>query len=69
MRLEAEFEGWGGAWAPEFGSAGNAELVAKAVERLEDAGADIVVLRPTADEPDLDGFLRFVAHEVRPLVP
>jgi hypothetical protein len=39
------------------------------VLRLVDAGADTVVLEPTGDEPDPEGFLRFVAEEVRPLVP
>jgi hypothetical protein len=39
------------------------------VQRLADAGADTVVLQPTADEPDPEGFVRFAAEEVRPLVP
>lgn len=54
---------------PEHGVAGDADAVAKAVQRLADAGADTVILQPTADEPDPEGFLRFVAGEVRPLVP
>jgi hypothetical protein len=64
-----KLEGWGDASTPEFGVAGNADVVAKAVERLADAGADTVVLQPTADEPDLEGFLRFVAHESPPTRP
>jgi hypothetical protein len=28
-----------------------------------------VVLQPTPDDPDPEGFVRFVATEVRPLVP
>jgi len=32
-------------------------------------GCRQVVLQPTADEPDPEGFVRFVAREVRPLVP
>ena len=32
------------------------------------AGAGTVVFQPTADEPDMVGFARFVAREVRPLV-
>jgi len=39
------------------------------VRRCADAGADTVVLQPTADDPDPEGFMRFVAREVRPLVP
>jgi len=33
------------------------------------AGATTVVLQPTADEPDPEGFVRFAAEQVRPLVP
>lgn len=33
------------------------------------AGADTVVLQPTVEDPDPEGFLRFDAEEVRPLVP
>ncbi|MEC3978698.1 LLM class flavin-dependent oxidoreductase [Amycolatopsis sp. H20-H5] len=52
-----------------LGVAGDADTVAKAVLRLVDAGAGTVVLQPTADEPDPEGFVRFVAEQVRPLVP
>jgi alkanesulfonate monooxygenase SsuD/methylene tetrahydromethanopterin reductase-like flavin-dependent oxidoreductase (luciferase family) len=47
---------------------GSAAEVADAVRRWADAGADTVVLQPTADDPDPEGFVRFVAGEVRPLV-
>lgn len=49
--------------------AGDAGAVAKAVERLAEAGADSVILQPTGDEPDPEGFVRRAAEEVRPLVP
>jgi alkanesulfonate monooxygenase SsuD/methylene tetrahydromethanopterin reductase-like flavin-dependent oxidoreductase (luciferase family) len=65
-RLRAEIEREGGA---EHGVAGGAGTVAKAVQQLAEAGADTVVLQPTGDEPDPEGFVRFVAEEVRPLVP
>jgi alkanesulfonate monooxygenase SsuD/methylene tetrahydromethanopterin reductase-like flavin-dependent oxidoreductase (luciferase family) len=52
------------AWA-----VGDARAVADAVRRWADAGADTVVLQPTDDDPDPQGFVRFVAAEVRPLVP
>ncbi|MFI2370674.1 LLM class flavin-dependent oxidoreductase [Streptomyces sp. NPDC018833] len=68
-RLRAELLGSPGESGPELGVAGDAGAVAKAVQRLADAGADTVVLQPTADEPDPEGFVRFVAEEVRPLVP
>ncbi|MFC0436731.1 LLM class flavin-dependent oxidoreductase [Kutzneria buriramensis] len=51
------------------GVAGDAETVAAAVRTLAAVGADTVVLQPTGDEPDPVGFVRFVADEVRPLVP
>ncbi|GLP68098.1 oxidoreductase [Streptomyces sp. TUS-ST3] len=68
-RLRAELTEEGLADVPDLGVAGDAEAVAKAVQRLADAGADTVVLQPTADEPDPEGFVRFTAREVRPLVP
>jgi alkanesulfonate monooxygenase SsuD/methylene tetrahydromethanopterin reductase-like flavin-dependent oxidoreductase (luciferase family) len=49
--------------------AGDASAVAAAVIRLAQAGADTVVLQPTSDEPDPEGFVRFVGEGVRPLVP
>ncbi|MER6919142.1 LLM class flavin-dependent oxidoreductase, partial [Streptomyces spiralis] len=48
---------------------GDAAAVAKAVRALAGAGADTVILQPTADEPDPEGFIRFTAEKVRPLVP
>jgi len=68
-RLHAELETEGVASVPDLGVAGDADAVAKAVQRLTEAGADTVILQPTADEPDPEGFIRFTAEEVRPLVP
>jgi alkanesulfonate monooxygenase SsuD/methylene tetrahydromethanopterin reductase-like flavin-dependent oxidoreductase (luciferase family) len=68
-RLRAELVAEGLESVPELGVAGDAGAVAKAVERLAEAGADTVILQPTGDEPDPEGFVRFVAEEVRPLVP
>ncbi|BAC70954.1 oxidoreductase [Streptomyces avermitilis] len=68
-RLRAEIEANGEDPAVEHGVAGDAAEVAKAVRRLADAGADTVILQPTADESDPEGFIRFAAGEVRPLVP
>jgi alkanesulfonate monooxygenase SsuD/methylene tetrahydromethanopterin reductase-like flavin-dependent oxidoreductase (luciferase family) len=59
-RLRAELLDEGLESVPELGVAGDAGAVAKAVQRLADAGADTVILQPTADEPDPEGFLRFV---------
>jgi alkanesulfonate monooxygenase SsuD/methylene tetrahydromethanopterin reductase-like flavin-dependent oxidoreductase (luciferase family) len=68
-RLRAEMEFWGHTDVPDLGVAGDAEAVAEGVARLVEAGADTVVLTPTGDEPDLSGYVRFVARELRPLVP
>ncbi|MEU9605370.1 LLM class flavin-dependent oxidoreductase [Streptomyces sp. NPDC048057] len=67
-RLRAELDRWD-VDPTGLGVAGDAAAVAEAVQRLAEAGADTVVLQPTADEPDPEGFLRFTAEEVRPLVP
>ncbi|QUW79858.1 LLM class flavin-dependent oxidoreductase [Streptomyces mirabilis] len=67
-RLRAEIEANGEDPLPEHGVAGDADAVAKAVQRLAEAGADTVVLQPTADEPDPEAFIRFAAREVRPLI-
>jgi alkanesulfonate monooxygenase SsuD/methylene tetrahydromethanopterin reductase-like flavin-dependent oxidoreductase (luciferase family) len=66
-RLAAERRSWD--LDLTLGVAGDAPTVAEAVRRWADAGADTVVLQPTADDPDPEGFVRFAATEVRPLVP
>lgn len=67
-RLAAEFRRWGFDPAADVGVAGDAHALADAVHRWGDAGADTVVLQPTADDPDPEGFVRFVADDVRRLV-
>ena len=67
-RLAAERHRNGYDPIPGAGIAGDAGEVAAAVQRWADAGADTVVLEPTGDDPDPEGFVRFVAEEVRPLV-
>ena len=66
-RLEAEQRSWGLDMTAEVGVAGDATAVAETVQRWADAGANTVVLQPTAD-PEPDDFVRFVANEVRPRV-
>ncbi|QIS72911.1 LLM class flavin-dependent oxidoreductase [Streptomyces sp. DSM 40868] len=67
-RLRAELAAQGLASVPDLGVAGDAKAVADAVRRLAEAGADTVVLQPTADEPDPEGFVRFAAEQVAPLI-
>ncbi|MEU3251927.1 LLM class flavin-dependent oxidoreductase [Streptomyces sp. NPDC006997] len=68
-RLRAELAAEGLADVPGPGVAGDAAAVAEVVRAFAAAGADTVVLQPTGDEPDPEGFVRFVAEDVRPLVP
>ncbi|MFI8302240.1 LLM class flavin-dependent oxidoreductase [Streptomyces sp. NPDC085927] len=63
-RLRAELIAEGVGSEPDLGVAGDAGAVAEAVHRLADAGADSVILQPTGDEPDPEGFVRFAAEEV-----
>ncbi len=64
-RLEGERRCLGYDSIPGTGVASAARTVAEAVQRWADAGADTVVLQPAADDPDPEGFVRFVAGEVR----
>ncbi|MEN3304959.1 MAG: hypothetical protein V7603_1161, partial [Micromonosporaceae bacterium] len=61
QRLEAERRMWGYESMADLVAAGDAAAVAGAVRRWADAGADTVVLQPTPDDPDPEGFVRFVA--------
>jgi alkanesulfonate monooxygenase SsuD/methylene tetrahydromethanopterin reductase-like flavin-dependent oxidoreductase (luciferase family) len=54
--------------AADLAVAGDAAEVAAAVRRWAGAGATTVLLQPTLDEPDPEGFLRFAAQQVRPLL-
>lgn len=67
-RLAEEYQRWGEDPAQDIGVAGDAEAVAAGVRRWAAAGADTVVLKPTADDPDPEGFVRFAGAEVRPLL-
>ncbi|GAA2549141.1 hypothetical protein GCM10010295_39870 [Streptomyces intermedius] len=67
-RLRAEKAATGHT-ADRLGVTGDARTLADAVVELAEAGATAVILQPTSDEPDPEGFVRFPAEQVRPLVP
>jgi alkanesulfonate monooxygenase SsuD/methylene tetrahydromethanopterin reductase-like flavin-dependent oxidoreductase (luciferase family) len=67
-RLAAECAAWGCPPDPDHVVAGDATAIAAGARRWAAAGADIVVLQPTPDEPDIEGFVRFAATEVAPLL-
>jgi alkanesulfonate monooxygenase SsuD/methylene tetrahydromethanopterin reductase-like flavin-dependent oxidoreductase (luciferase family) len=67
-RLMRQYQQWELGPDNGLGVAGDAHELARAVDEYTHAGADTVVFQPTADEPDMVGFARFVAREVRPLV-
>ncbi|WP_277207717.1 LLM class flavin-dependent oxidoreductase [Isoptericola croceus] len=67
-RLARELPLWGAATDRGIGAAGDAATIAAAVLALADAGATAVAIQPTADEPDLAGFVDFLGREVRPLL-
>ncbi len=67
-RLDREVPLWGKPAGQGIGAAGDAEEVAAGVRALAAAGATAVAIQPTADEPDVEGFVRFLGQEVRPLL-
>jgi alkanesulfonate monooxygenase SsuD/methylene tetrahydromethanopterin reductase-like flavin-dependent oxidoreductase (luciferase family) len=67
-RLEAERVRWGYESLRDIAVAGDAAAVAEAVRRWAAAGADAVILQPTPDDPDPEGFVRFAGAAVAPLL-
>ena len=66
-RVAAEAEHWPFEVGPDTAVAGDAAAVAAAVRRWADAGADTVLLQPTADADPAE-FARFAGDQVRPLL-
>lgn len=67
-RVDRELPMWGRQPNEGVGAAGDARTIADAVLALAGSGATAVAIQPTADEPDLDGFVRFLGNDVRPLL-
>lgn len=68
-QLEVERRRWRYESMADVGVGGDARAVADGIRRWVEAGADTVVLQPPVDDPDPERFVRFVAEQVRPLVP
>jgi alkanesulfonate monooxygenase SsuD/methylene tetrahydromethanopterin reductase-like flavin-dependent oxidoreductase (luciferase family) len=66
-RIEEQAVRWGWSSSADRAAAGSADDVAAEVTRWAEAGADIVVLQPTADEPDPEGFMALAADVGRAL--
>lgn len=67
QRMATEMEMWPVELGPDTAVAGDATAIAAAVRAWADAGADSVVLQPTADADPVE-FARFAGTEVAPLV-
>ena len=57
-RMDAELDRWKFPLDQRDPAVGSVAEVAEVVARFREAGATNIVLQPTADEPDLDGFIR-----------
>nr|WP_315267539.1 LLM class flavin-dependent oxidoreductase [Microbacterium lemovicicum] len=56
-RVSADHAAWRNAADPSLDVSGDPEDVVRAIQPFFDAGATSVILQPTGDEPDLEGFL------------
>jgi alkanesulfonate monooxygenase SsuD/methylene tetrahydromethanopterin reductase-like flavin-dependent oxidoreductase (luciferase family) len=63
-RMRAEMT----AFPMDVGYAGDADELAAVIRDYAAAGAERVICQPTSDEPDPEGFMRFVATELAPRV-
>jgi alkanesulfonate monooxygenase SsuD/methylene tetrahydromethanopterin reductase-like flavin-dependent oxidoreductase (luciferase family) len=68
QRLENERLRWGYDTMEGRSVHGSAEQIAQALRAWTEAGATTVVVQPTADDPDPEGFVRFMGRQVAPLL-
>ena len=66
-RIEREAGRWGWSSSADRAAVGSVDDVAAEVSRWTEAGVDTVVLQPTGDEPDPEGFMAFAADVGRAL--
>jgi alkanesulfonate monooxygenase SsuD/methylene tetrahydromethanopterin reductase-like flavin-dependent oxidoreductase (luciferase family) len=66
-RIEREARHWGWSSSADRAAVGSVDDVAAEVSRWTEAGVDTVVLQPTGDEPDPEGFMGFAADVGRAL--
>ena len=64
-RMERELTVWNMPDDQRLAAIGDASAVAEVADRFFAAGVDSVVLQPTSDEPDLEGFMRQVGEVAR----
>ena len=67
-RLHRELASWDLPAEDGLGLAGDAAEIARGMRGYVAAGADSIVVVPTADEPDIEGLIEFLGREVRPLL-
>jgi 5,10-methylenetetrahydromethanopterin reductase len=67
-RLDAELPLWGVSPGRGIGVAGGAADIAASAERYASYGVTAYGVQPTADEPDLEGLIRLLGEEVKPLL-
>lgn len=66
-RVDAAVEAWGGKPGPECGISGDAETIAASIRAAGALGVTSVSFQVT-ELDDVDGFVRFLGNEVRPLL-
>lgn len=70
-RIRTEVPRWRNATLDNYdgiGIAGDEDRIAEKILALRDLGVTTVVIQPTEDEPDVEGFIRFLGTRVRPLL-
>jgi len=67
-RVDIAVKDWGGEPGPDCGIAGDAPTIATSILRAGALGVTAVSFQITPDTQDVDGFVRFLGHEVRPLL-